>query len=372
MHKRPSIAYIDLRALEHNYLELRKRASPASSMMAVVKANAYGHGALEVARTLEELGCACFGVAIPEEGIKLRESGIKNAIVVLGGIFPEQAPDVVEHALTPVVFDLPVARALDEAARSRGAVLDVHVKVDTGMGRLGIQPSEAAGFFTGLKGLGNIKTTALLSHFSESESECKDFSRGQLALFLKTVEETRKAGADPALLEMANSAALVDFEEARLGMVRPGIMLYGSYPAERLRGSIRLKPVMELKTRILLVKPVPAGATVSYGRRFVTRRPSLIATLPIGYADGVPRTLGNTGEVLVGGRRVPIAGTVCMDLIMADVTDVPGVKAGDEAVLIGSQGAEAISAEEVAAKAGTISYEIFCRVSGRVPRVYIR
>lgn len=371
MHRRPTIAYIDLKALEHNYHELKKRV-PASGMMAVVKADAYGHGAIEVARALEELGCPSFGVAIPEEGVKLRASGITKPIVVLGGIFPGQAAGVVEHGLTPVVFDLVVAKALDEAAGGRGVVADVHVKVDTGMGRLGMQPSEAPGFFGALKGLGNIRATALLSHFAESESEDDGFTRRQLALFLRTVEDIRKAGADPALLEMANSAALVGFEEARLGMVRPGIMLYGSYPAERLRGSIRLKPVMQLKTKILFVKQVPAGSTISYGRRFTAGRPSLIATLPIGYADGVPRALGNAGEVLVGGRRAAVAGTVCMDLMMADVTDVAGVKAGDEAVLIGSQGDETITAEEVAARAGTISYEIFCRVSARVPRVYTR
>jgi len=372
LHKRPSIAYIDLKALEHNYRALMERAGPASGMMAVVKANAYGHGAAEVARALESIGCGFFGVAIPEEGVRLREAGISSPIAVLGGIFPGQAEDMVEHALTPVVFDLAAARSLDEAAKKRGIVFGVHVKLDTGMGRLGIQPSDAVPFFTEMKGFENLRVEALLSHFAESECEEKEFSRRQLALFLKTVEEIRGLGVAPKLLEMANSAALVDMEGARLGMVRPGIMLYGSYPAGRLRGSIDLKPVMQLKTRVLFVKQVPEGFTISYGRRFTAKRPSLIATLPIGYADGVPRKLGGSGEVLVGGRRVPIAGTVCMDLMMADVTDVPGVRQGDEAVLIGTQGGESITAEEVAEKAGTISYEIFCGISARVPRVYIR
>lgn len=341
-------------------------------MMAVVKANAYGHGAIEAARTLDALGGAYFGVAIPEEGAALRDAGITSPIAVLGGMFPDQAPDIIEYGLTPVVFDMDAARALDEAAKKCGVILAIHVKIDTGMGRLGIQPQEAGPFFSELKRLGNLNVEALLSHFAESEAEEKEFSHRQLATFLKAVEEARSLGVNPALLEMANSAALVDIEQSRLGMVRPGIMLYGSYPATRMRESIKLKPVMQLKTRILLVKSVPAGFTVSYGRRFTAKRPSLIATLPIGYADGLPRKLGNTGEVLVGGKRVPIAGTVCMDLIMVDVTDVPGVKTGDEAVIIGSQGAEAITAEEVAEKAGTISYEIFCRLSARVPRVYIR
>lgn len=341
-------------------------------MMAVVKANAYGHGAVEVARTIETLGDAFFGVAILEEGAALREAGITSPIAVLGGMFPDQAPDLVEYDLTPVVFDMAAARALDEAAKKRAVDLPIHVKIDTGMGRLGILPEEAGPFFSELKELRNLRVEALLSHFAESEAEEKEFSRRQLSKFLKAVEEVRSLGFNPSLLEMANSAALVDIEEARLGMVRPGIMLYGSYPATRLRESIKLKPVMQLKTRILFLKSVPAGFTVSYGRRFTTKRPSLIATLPIGYADGLPRTLGNSGEVIIGGHRAPIAGTVCMDLIMVDVTDVPGVQAGDEAVIIGSQGSEAITAEEVAEKAGTISYEIFCRLSARVPRVYIR
>lgn len=372
MHNRPTRAYIDLKALEHNYLELRKRTDPGAAMMAVVKANAYGHGAREAAGVFEALGCASFGVAIIEEGAQLRQSGIKGQIIVLGGLFPDQADDMLEFGLTPVVFDIMVARALNEAARSRGQVLGMHVKIDTGMGRLGIQPSDIASFFGELKGMENLRVSSLLSHFAESEAQDKSFSRGQLSEFLKAVEEIKGLNIDPGVLEMANSAALVGMKEARLDMARPGIMLYGSYPAENLRDEIKLRPVMQLKTRILHLKEVPAGFTVSYGRRFTTNRPSVIATLPIGYADGVPRRLGNSGEVLIGGRRVPIAGTVCMDLIMVDVTDVPGAKQGDEAVLIGSQGKETITAEEVALKAGTISYEIFCGISARVPRVYTR
>jgi len=371
LHRRPTVAHIDLRALEHNYLELR-RVAPTTALMAVVKANAYGHGSIEVARKLDSLGCAAFGVAIPEEGAALRDAGIIKPIAVLGGIFADQAPDIVELGLTPVVFDIEVARALDRAAKNRRLTLNIHVKVDTGMGRLGIQPSEAASFFGELKGLENLRVEALLTHFAESEADDKEFSRNQLSAFFKTVEEIKGTGTTPVALEMANSAALVDFEPSRLDMARPGIMLYGAYPAGRLRASVVLKPVMTLKTRILHLKKVPAGFTVSYSRRFTAKKPSIIATLPIGYADGVPRSLGNTGEALVGGMRAPYAGTVCMDLMMLDVTGVPGVKQGDETVLIGTQGKETITAEEVAEKAGTISYEIFCRISGRVPRVYTK
>lgn len=372
LHGRPTKAYIDLKALEHNYHELRSFIDPGTAMMAVVKANAYGHGASEVAGTLEALGCEFFGVAIIEEGARLRQSGIKRPIVVLGGMFPDQAEGVLEYGLTPVVFDMEAAKALDEAAKRRDATLGVHVKLDTGMGRLGVLPEAAPDFITGLMALGNLRVEALLSHFAESEAEDKEFSKRQLSAFLKSVEAIKGLGLAPALIDMANSAAMVGIKEARLNVVRPGIMLYGSYPSERLRDKIRLRPVMSLKTRVLLIKDVPEGYTISYGRRFVAKRPSRIATLPIGYADGVPRTLGNTGEVLIGGKRAPIAGTVCMDLVMADVTGIPGVKAGDEAVIIGSQGDETITAEEAAARAGTISYEIFCRLSARVPRVYTR
>lgn len=372
LHGRPTKAYIDLKALEHNYNELRSLLAPGTAMMAVVKANAYGHGAAEVAGTLESLGCELFGVAIIEEGAHLRRSGVKRPIVVLGGMFPEQADGVLEYGLTPVVFDMDTARALNEAAKKRGATLGIHVKLDTGMGRLGVLPDVAASFVSGLMGLGNLRVEAILSHFAESEAEDAEFSKRQLKAFLKAIEEIKGLGLAPGLIDMANSAAMVGIEEARLNVVRPGIMLYGSYPSERLRGKIGLRPVMSLKTRVLLVKSVPEGFTISYGRRFVAKRPSRIATLPIGYADGLPRALGNTGEVLVRGKRAPIAGTVCMDLIMVDVTGIPGVKQGDEAVIIGSQDGETITAEEAAAKAGTISYEIFCRLSARVPRVYSR
>jgi alanine racemase len=362
LHKRPTAAYIDLRALEHNYLELRHKITPGANMMAVVKANAYGHGAVEVARALEELGCACFGVAIPEEGIQLREAGISRPITVLGGIFPDQAEDIIEHNLTPVVFDMAAAGPLTRLPGS-GAVFAVHVKLTRAwegsaycLGR--------ASIFSGLKGP-ELRVACFRTR------RIRGRRKTTRASAFWAVDHT-SLGVDPGLLEMANSAALVDFEEAHLGMVRPGIMLYGSYPTERLRGSVKLKPVMQLKTRVLFIKSVPAGFNVSYGRRFTTTRPSLIATLPIGYADGVPRKLGNSGEVLIGGRRAPIAGTVCMDLTMVDVTGVPGVKTGAEAVIIGTQGSESIPAEEVADRAGTISYEIFCGISARVPRVYTR
>ncbi|MFQ5736011.1 MAG: alanine racemase [Thermodesulfobacteriota bacterium] len=371
MENRPTSAIIDMGALRFNYRQLRSKTSGATRMMAVVKANAYGHGDLEVAGLLEGLGCEYLGVAMPEEGARLRAGGVKAPVVVLGGVFPGQTEGLFEHDLTPVISDISTARRIDGFARGSGTVKKIHVKIDTGMGRLGLLPGDVAPFFDELRRLANIEVEAVLSHFSEAEALDRSFTRAQLALFLKAVEEIKGKGIAPAIIDVANSAATVDLPGSRLDLVRPGIMLYGSYPAPHLRDAVELAPVMSLKTRILHLKTLPAGSPVSYGRSFVTARKSTIAILPIGYGDGLPRLLSNRGSVLVRGRRAPIAGAVCMDLTMCDVTDVPGVSAGDEAVLIGRQGNEAITAEEVAGLAGTISYEIFCGISARVPRVYV-
>lgn len=370
MERRPTFAVIDTGALRHNYLELRRLASGAAKFMAVVKANAYGHGDVEAARVFEGLGCEYFGVALVEEGERLRRGGIKAPVVVLGGIFPNQMKAVFDHDLTPVVFDLNTASLLNEYAVKYGTVKKAHVKIDTGMGRLGLQPDEADSFFEEMRGFKNLAVEGVLSHFSSVDSVDRGFSLRQLGLFEKTVARVKALGFSPELIHMGNSAALVDMKEAHFNLIRPGIMLYGSYPAERFRDKVNLKPVMRLTTRILHVKGVGKGFPVGYGGTFVTKRASVIATLPIGYGDGLPRSLTNKGTVLVNGKRAPIAGTVCMDLTMCDVTDVPNVRAGDEAVLIGAQGSETITVEEVASKAGTISYEILCAIGPRVGRVY--
>lgn len=371
MENRPTCAIIDTEALRFNYGQLRAGIPATTKMMAVVKANAYGHGDLETATVLEGLGCDFFGVAIPEEGARLRAGGIKNPIALLGGIFPEQVRELFNFDLTPVIFDIKTARLINDFAKASGTRKKVHVKIDTGMGRLGLLPAEVARFFEEFKTLENLELEAVLSHFSESEAEDRSFTEAQLALFLDTVEAIRAAGIDPSILEIANSAAAASYPEACLGMVRPGIMLYGSYPAPHLRGSIKLRPAMSLKTSVLHIKTLEAGTPVSYSRSFITKRRSAIAVLPIGYGDGLSRSLSNKGSVLVRGARAPIAGTVCMDLTMCDVTDIPGVRAGDEVVVIGTQGDVGITAEEVARAAGTISYEVFCNISSRVARRYI-
>lgn len=365
------MAVVSTEALKHNYGELKKLLQGPVKMMAVVKANAYGHGDVEVSRVLETLGCEYLGVAIAEEGVRLRKCGIACPIVVLGGAYPEQVDDLVRHDLTPVVFDIDSARIIDRAASSAGVVRKVHVKIDSGMGRLGLLPAEVPGFFKEFRALRNVSLEGVLSHLSEAEAPDKSFSLQQLRIFLESVDVIRSLGLDPGILGIANSAGAVEVPETRLNLVRPGIMLYGSYPSPRLKEIIRLKPVMEVKTRILKVKRLPEGSPVSYGRTFVTKRDSLIAVLPIGYGDGLTRRLSGAGEVLIRGRRAPIVGVVCMDFTMVDVTDIEGVEAGDEAIVLGVQGDETITAEDIAEMTDTIPYEIFCNISPRVPRVYI-
>ena len=369
MTGRPTRALINLDNLKANFNELKALAQGSTQVMAVVKADAYGHGDKVIASALDGFGCDLFGVAMLEEGIRLREAGIKKPIVVLGGLLPGQGPDSFNHDLTPVVYDLSTAKRLDRIAGETETRKNVHVKIDTGMGRLGILPEEVKAFFEELKGLQNIKLEGLMSHYADMEVEDKTFSRAQLDKFLETVELVRTMGLTPRFVHMSNSAAIVDFKETHMDMIRAGLMLYGVYPAARFVDKIKLKPVMELRTQIICIKKVPEGSSVSYGRSFVAGKESLIATIPVGYADGIPRRLSNKGEALVKGVRVPIAGTVCMDMTMLDVTNVDGVEVGSEVVLIGSQGTEEITALEVADKAGTIPYEILCNIGSRVPRV---
>ena len=371
MTERPTRALINLDNLKANFVELKSLASGSAQVMAVVKADAYGHGDKVIAKALDSFGCDVFGVAMIEEGIRLREAGIKKPIVVLGGLLPGQGPDSFNHDLTPVIYDLSTARRLDRIAGETGTRKKVHVKVDTGMGRLGILPEEVEEFFKEFKGLKNIVLEGLMSHYADMEVEDKTFSRAQLDRFLEVVERVRSMGFTPKFVHMSNSAAIVDFKETHMDMIRAGLMLYGAYPAQRFVDKIKLKPVMELKTAIICIKKIPKGSSVSYGRTFVAAEDCLIATIPAGYADGIPRRLSNNGEALVRGSYAPIAGTVCMDMTMLDVTDVDGAQVGDEVVLIGAQGAEEITALEVAQRAGTIPYEILCNIGARVPRVVV-
>jgi alanine racemase len=364
---RPTLAAIDLKALSHNYAEVTRRAGDRK-VLAVVKAQAYGHCALPVARKLVELGCSMLGVATVEEGRGLRDAGITAPIVIMGPVFPEQAGAIAGAKLTPVVYTLPVARALSAAAAGTGGTLTVHVKVDTGMGRIGVTPEEGASFIATINRLPGIVVEGLMTHFADADLRDKKFAAAQMDRFESLLHALEAGGISIPLRHAANSAAVLEYGRALLTMVRPGLMLYGYNPLES-GVAADLRPVLSLFTRIAFLKKVPAGVPISYGRTYVTNRESLIATIPIGYADGYSRSLSNKGEALVRGKRVPVAGRVCMDMTMLDVTDVPDVAAGDEVVLIGSSGSERITADDIAAKTGTIAYEVLCGISGRVPRI---
>jgi alanine racemase len=363
-------AEVDLGALAYNYHQLRQLSPPSVKFLAVVKADAYGHGAIPVSQKLEELGTDFLGVATVQEGVELRQGGMKKPILILSGIYPEEVEEVITQHLTSMVYRLDVAEALAAAAKKRRTKIPVHIKVDTGMGRIGLLPEDTPAFVNRLRKLENITIEGIASHFSTAEEEDPSFAAEQLQRFSGTIAEIKKMGIDPPFYHVANSAALVNLSAAHCTLVRPGIMLYGAYPASSLKPKISLHRVMSWKSRIADIKAVPAGYPISYGRTFVTQHTSRIAAIPVGYADGYHRLLSNRGAVLVKGRRMPVVGRVCMDWTMVDVTAIPDVGVGDEVVLMGSQAGQEITPEEIGGWIGTISYEILCSVGRRVQRVY--
>lgn len=364
---RPTVAVVDLDALAHNYAEVARRVG-GRKVLAMVKAQAYGHGAVAVSRKLAALGVSMFGVALVEEGIELRRAGIVQPILVMSPLVPEQAGAVVDGGLTPVVFSAPLVRAVSAAAVRAGVSQPVHVKVDTGMGRLGLPPEDAAAFVAEIAGLPGIVVEGVMTHFADADLRDKQFAATQMERFESFIRQLEAKGISVPIRHAANSAAVLEYDRALFTMVRPGIMLYGYNPLES-GAAADLRPVLSLTTRIAFLKRIEAGTPVSYGRTFVAKRSSAVAVIPVGYADGFSRGLSNRGEALVRGRRVPIAGRVCMDMTMLDVTDVPGVAEGDEVVLLGTQGSERITADDIAARTGTISYEVLCGIGARVPRV---
>lgn len=372
---RPTIAEINLDALLHNFNQLRKRTGKKTKILAVVKANAYGHGAVRISSELENAGVDFLGVVTCEEGIELRKAHITIPIIVLGGFFKGQYDYTRQYDLTPVIYNLESAEELSQSAHKSNNRVKVHIKIDTGMGRLGMLPSETMVFLQHLIKLHNLEIEGVLSHLADNNQDnhfSVAFTQRQATLFKQQVEQLHQMGIHPRYEHLANSTATIDENPDHFNLVRPGIMLYGVYPAKRLKQMIDLKPVMKLKTKIISLKKVPKGTSISYGRTFKCGRESLIATLPIGYADGYSRFLSNKGEVLIRGTKAPIAGVVCMDMVMVDVTEIKGVSLGDDVVLMGSQGKKHITAEEIAEKIGTISYEVLCGISSRVPRIYLK
>jgi alanine racemase len=369
---RPTRAEIDLDALGHNLAAVRALAGPAG-VMAVVKANAYGHGAVIVARTLEQRGVDMLAVALVEEALELRHAGVRSPLLVLGGAYEGGWDALVEHGLTPTVFRVDHLEALAGAAGRAGRAVAAHVKVDTGMGRIGLLPDELPAFLDRARALPEIRLEGLLSHFANADLADAALTSEQVRRFRTALSQMREQGLEPRYRHLANSAGVLDRPEVRdgleLNLVRPGLMLYGLSPASWLGKDVPLRPVLSWKSAITHLKRVPAGTPISYGSTWTAQRESVIATVPVGYADGYGREYSSRAAVLVRGQRAQVAGRVCMDMFMVDVTDVPGAALGDEVVLLGAQGDERIGADELAALGATIHYEVLCAVGARVPRV---
>jgi len=378
MDSRPTVVEIDLAALRHNFSLVQQKLAKGCGILAVVKADAYGHGFQYVSEELDKLGVDAFAVAFLAEGVQLRMSGIYRPVLILGGIYPGEEKRCIGLNISTALFSLEQAQALDRATHEIKCYrkAKVHLEVDTGMGRLGVPYQEAPAFLAELRQFKNLELEGIFSHFAsadELDEAGRAYTRVQAERLSGVVAEARRLGFEPRYVHVANSAGILAMDLPFCNLVRPGIILYGGLPSGDFAGMVGAKPVMRLKSKVAMLKWVDPGTSISYGRRYVAQQRSLIASVPVGYADGYPRSLTNLGEALIRGRRARVAGTVCMDWIMLDVTGIEGVAVGDEVTLLGPDPmGDCISAEELAEKAGTIPYEIFCGISTRrVRRVYI-
>ena len=363
-------ARIDLDAIAHNARELKRHVGPSVHLVAVVKANAYGHGALEVAQVALAHGATWLAVARVAEGVQLRQAGMSAPILVMGYFLPSEAEAVAAYDLTATVNSAEVARALSGQAQRLGRSVTVHVKVDTGMGRFGLLPAEVLPFLAGISAMPGLEVEGLWSHFATADARDKTYAHQQFATFLQVIQAVEDAGYAISMRHIANSGILFDLPATHLDAVRPGILLFGLHPSDEVTPTILLRPALSLVSHVGRVRTLPAGSSISYGRTYTTTRPTPVALVPIGYGDGYHRLLSNRGAVLIRGQRAPIVGRVCMDNIVVDVTGIQGVQEGDEVVLIGPQGEDYISAEEVAAWAETINYEVTTSLLPRLPRIY--
>ena len=367
MPNRPVWAEVNLQALRHNYREIKKQLAAGVKLCAVVKANAYGHGAVAAARVALEEGAEYLAVATLSEGIELRQAGFTTPILVLGLVMPEDAKDVVDYDLTQVVCELSLAKALSEEAQRQQKKARIHLKVDTGMGRIGVRPEEIGELAAKIAELPGLVIEGMFSHFATADSKDKTYTKQQLAAFKDAIAAVEGRGIKLSLKHIAESAAILEIPEAHFDMVRAGVIQYGLWPSEEVTHPIDLQPVMSLKAKVVWIKTLHKGESIGYGRQFIAGRECRIATLPIGYADGYIRAYGKEGFVEIHGQKAPIAGRVCMDQVMVDVTDIPNVEIGDEVTLFGS---DSLTIDEVARWGDTINYEIPCLLSARVPRVY--
>jgi len=378
-------AEVDLQAIAHNVRELRRVTLPAARLMAIVKANAYGHGAIEVARQSLKSGAEALGVARLNEGIRLRNAGLDSPVLIFGYTPPALAKMLVEFDLTQTIFSYTAAEALSGAAVSFAKKIKVHLKVDTGMGRLGMLADCFRSFNTGMKvaksaarevekiaQLPCLKLEGLFTHFATADWADKSYAKKQFEIFSDFINQPGLLNLEIPVKHTANSAAIIDMPETHLDMVRAGISVYGLYPSDEMdKKIIDLKPAMALKTRVIHLKKVPAGFKVSYGISYEAEKPTTLATVPVGYADGFNRLLSSCGYMIVCGRKAPVVGRVCMDLTVLDVGHIPDVRLEDEAVIFGKQGDSAITVDEIATTLKTINYEVVSTITDRVPRLYL-
>lgn len=372
---RPTWVEINLDNLRHNIMEIKQIISSATRLCAIVKADAYGHGAVEVAKEALECGASYLGVALLDEAIQLRESGITSPILILGFTPENQFDKILEYNITQTVYNFKSGAMLSDCALKQNKKAKVHIKVDTGMSRIGFCPEACTtDEFRNLFSLQGLEIEGIFTHFARADERDRSFTNEQFQIFTEIVKTIEENVYKIPIKHVANSAGVLQYPETRLDMVRPGIILYGLYPSDEIdKNLISLKPVMSFKTRVSNVKVLPKGKPISYGGTYITQRQSIIATLPVGYADGYSRLLSSKAHVLIKGQRAPVVGRVCMDQCMVDVTDIQGnVSIGDEVVLWGDDGNERISVEEIAKLIGTINYEVVCGISKRVPRVYIK
>ena len=369
---RPTWAEIHLDNLADNFHSIKKYIGGDVKYMAVVKADAYGHDAIRCARRLAAEGVDWFGVALPEEGVALRKAGIGKHILCLGSFWNGQENEVLNYNLTPVIFRLDIAEKFNRAAAERGTIADVHLKIDTGMNRVGVRYDQLSAFADKLKEFKNLKIDGVMTHFAAADSD-KNFTNLQIGRFNESLKLLREKGFQPTFKDLANSPGALGFADARGNLIRLGGILYGLW-SDVLPKNLeppKLKPVLTLHTRISFLKSVPKGETIGYGRTFQTAADSLIATLPIGYEDGYLRGLSNTCRVIVGGVYAPVIGRISMDWTLIDVSGAPNVKLDDEVILIGEQNNLQVTAEEIAAQAKTISYEVTCGINRRVEKRFI-
>jgi len=369
---RPTRAEIYLDNIVHNLSEVKRWVGKKVKIMGVVKANAYGHGACHVAKVLVENGVCYLGVATIEEALELRECGINIPILVFGYTPLTQAEELIVNNITQTVFDINYVEDLEKIALNVGKKAKVHVKIDTGMGRIGYTDLKVAEKeIEKMMEMEGVEVEGIFSHFATSDEKDKSYAEQQFDMFKKLLERLKEKRINIPLKHMANSGAIIDLKYTYLDMVRPGIVLYGSYPSEEVKRPLDLRQTMGFKTKIVYIKEVPEGTSISYGKTFITKRKSKIATLPVGYADGFNRLLSNNYHVLVKGKYAAVVGRICMDQTMLDVTDIEGVEVGDDVTIFGNQDGEKITAEEIAKKLNTIPYEVYCGISRRVPRIYI-